>query len=260
MSGPIAKPLIPLFFLLISVAGQHTWADETRPVQTVRIAMGNFEPYFIEKTQSGIFTELIEAVFSKMPQKRPQFLFGYSNRRAWHEFEQKKIDAVSNLIDSVKLTACRSDKFFRFRDVVISKASSEFSIRRVADLADKRIVTFQGAKGFLGEEFSKMVKPENYQEIAEQNWQAKVLFSGKADLSIGDMFTFLHSIKKMNKISAKTSDFVFHDLFPPIYSRMGFHDKALCLSFNQAVKLIKKSGEYEHIYDKYLKSFNYYRN
>lgn len=258
MLGSIGKFLTPLL-LLILLSSQYTWANDTRGPKTVRIAMGNFEPYFIEEGKSGIFTELTHAVFNKMPEYKPLFLFGYSNRRAWHDFEQGKIDAVSNLIDSVKLSACRSDKFFRFRDVVISKASSGFVIRKVSDLAGKRIVTFQGAKGFLGDEFSSLIKPQHYQEIAEQNWQAKVLYTGNADLSIGDMFTFLHSVKKMKKITAKASDFVFHDLFPPIYSRMGFHDEALCEKFNQAIKIIKKSGEYEEIYDKYLRSFDYYR-
>ena len=247
--------LLTSLLLLILVNSHTVLANDKQAPKTIRVAMGNFEPYFIQKNQSGIFTELIDAVFSKMPNYKTQYLFGYSNSRAWHDFEQSKIDAVSNLIDSVKIAACRSDKIFRFRDVVISKASSNFQIRRISDLADKRIVTFQGAKGFLGEEFSNMIKPENYQEVAEQNWQAKVLFSGQADLSIGDMFTFLYSIKKMKKIPAKASDFVFHDLFPPIYSRMGFHDKVLCERFNQALRTIKKNGEYEGIYDKYLKSF-----
>ena len=259
MFGSISKLLTPLLLLLL-LSAQYTWANDAQSVKTIRIAMGNFEPYFIENTKSGIFTELINAVFSKMPDYKPLYLFGYSNHRAWHDFEKNKIDAVSNLIDSVKLTACRSDRFFRFRDVVISKASSQFTIRRVSDLAGKRIVTFQGAKGFLGDEFANTVKPENYQEIAEQNWQAKVLYTDNADLSIGDMFTFLHSIKSMKKINAKASDFVFHDLFPPIYSRMGFHDKVLCERFNQAFKIIRNSGEYEAIYDKYLRSFDYYKN
>lgn len=259
MLGSISKLLTSLL-LLILLSGQYTWANDTQDIQPIRIAMGNFEPYFIEDSNSGIFTELIQAVFSQMPEYKPKFIFGYSNRRAWYDFKQGNIDAVSNLIDSVKLSACRSDRFFRFRDVVISKASSQFTIRRVSDLAGKKIVTFQGAKGFLGDEFANTVKPENYQEIAEQNWQAKVLYSGNADLSIGDMFTFLYSIKRMKKITAKASDFVFHDLFPPIYSRMGFHDDVLCARFNQALKIIKKSGEYEEIYDNYLRSFDYYKN
>ncbi len=246
--------------LLVLVNMPSGWANQNTDTQQVRIAMGNFEPYFIEKDETGIFTDLIRAVFEKMPNKySPQYLFGYSNRRAWHEFKQGKLDAVSNLIDSEKLEACRSDKFFRFRDVVVSKASSKYQIRKMSDLTNKRIVTFQGAKGFLGEEFSKTIKAQNYQEIAQQNWQAKVLFTGAADVSIGDMFTFLHSIKEMKKITAKTRDFVFHDLFPPQYSRMGFHDAKLCKAFNQALKKVKNSGRYEQIYDQYLKHFNYYQ-
>jgi len=244
--------------LLVLIHMPSSWANQQSSLQQVRIAMGNFEPYFIEKGETGIFTDLVRAVFEEMPKYRPLYLFGYSNRRAWHDFEQGKLDAVSNLIDSEELDACRSDKVFRFRDVVVSKASSHYKIHKMSDLANKRIITFQGAKGFLGEEFSKTIKAQNYQEIAQQNWQAKVLFTDAADVSIGDMFTFLHSIKEMKKISARTSDFVFHDLFPPQYSRMGFHDVKLCKAFNKALKKVKDSGRYEQIYEQYLQRFNYY--
>ncbi len=71
------------------------------------------------------------------------------------------------------------------------------------------------------------------------------------------MFIFLDSIKAENNISLTPLDFSYHDIFPAIYSRMGFRDKLVCESFNKSLREIKSSGEYEQVYRKYLKRLNY---
>ncbi len=159
--------------------------------------MGNFEPFFTSDGETGIFTDLIRAVFNKMPGHEPKFLFGRSNKRLWHEFRTGEIDAVSNLIDSEPLEGCRSDKIFLFRDMAITRKRDHISVKQIADLAGKRIVTYQGAKGFHGEALAKAIDEQHYRELAQQNWQAWALFNHEADVSIGDIFIFLHSLNNL---------------------------------------------------------------
>ncbi len=220
--------------------------------QPITVGMGNFEPYFIEEGQSGIFTELVDAVFKEMPGLEPKYHFGYSNKRLWHEFSMKKIDAVANLIDSVKLEACRSDPIFRFRDIIVSKRSEQLTIKSMADLEGKHIITFQGARGFFGETFNKYTQHGIYHEVARPSMQAKTLISNKADVSVGDMFIFLQSLKNVTPLTVTAQDFTFHDILPAIYSRMGFQDEQICQRFNMALKTIKENGAYEEIYERYL--------
>ncbi len=181
-----------------------------------------------------------------MPNHQPTFLFGRSNNRLWHDFKQDNVDAVSNLFDSVELDACRSDPIFRFRDVAVTKKSAGFKIKKIAiaDLAGKYIVTFQGARSFFGDEFEKTTHSKNgsYREVSRPSWQVQVLGSDSADVSVGDMFIFF--------------DFTFHDIFPAIYTRMGFRDPQICQLFNQGLKKIRANGRYEKIYSTYLRQLN----
>ncbi len=219
---------------------------------SVTIGMGNFEPYFIEEGQTGIFADLVNAVFNEMPGIEPKYYFGYSNKRLWHEFSMKKLDAVANLIDSVKLEACRSDPIFRFRDIIVSKRSKQLTIKSLADLEGKHIITFQGARGFFGETFNKYSRHGTYHEVARPSMQVKTLISNNADVSVGDMFIFLQSLKHVTPLTVTAQDFTFHDIFPAIYSRMGFQDERICHRFNAALKTIKDNGTYERIYERYL--------
>ena len=219
--------------------------------------MGNFEPYFIEHNETGIFTEIINKVFSKIPEHQPKYAWGRSNSRLWLEFSEGKLDAVSNLFDSVKLAACRSDPVFRFRDIAVSNKKDNYKIDDISDLKGKSIISFQGAKDFFGDKFSSIIQTDKYREVARPHWQAKVLYTHQADVSVGDLFIFLDSIRAESNTSLTPLDFNYHDIFPAIYSRMGFRDKQVCESFNKSLREIKRNGEYEKVYHKYLKRLNY---
>jgi polar amino acid transport system substrate-binding protein len=240
--------VVSLFFCLGAV-GAHA--------KEVKIGMGNFEPYYIVEGETGIFTDLLKAVFKLLPGYEPKFLFGRPNKRMWHEFETDQIDAVSNLFDSVKLDGCRSDPVFRFHDVAVTKKSSGIKLEKVSDLADKRIISFQGANQFFGDEFASMTDFPTYTEVGKPEIQSKMLYLERADVSIGDLLIFLRSVEKTQKPKMRPDAFVFHEIFPAVYSRMGFRDADLCKRFNIALKTIQESGEYEQIYNGYLKKLGY---
>ncbi len=223
----------------------------------VSIGMGNFEPYFIEEGETGIFTDIINLVFTQLEDYQPRFLWGLSNNQLWLDFEAGKLDAVSNLFDSVKLDACRSDPIFRFRDVAISNVRDQYKINTINDLRGKSIVTFEGAKDFFGKEFSSITSTGIYREVAKPHTQVTELYKRRADVSVGDMFIFLHGIKNKKYVKSHPQDFIFHDIFPAISSRMGFQDKKVCTLFNKALKEIRKSGQYKRVYHSYLRKLNY---
>ena len=218
----------------------------------ITVGMGNFEPYFIEKGNTGIVGDLITAVFRHMPDHQPRFLFGLSTKRLWLEFKMGRIDAAP-LPDSIESAGCRTDQIFQFHNVAVTKASAKIEINKISDLAGRHIVTFQGAKKIFGVEFANLSSFKTYIELPAQNSQAKMLILDRADVSIGDKFIFLQSLKSIKKPSVKPSEFVFHDIFPPTYRRMGFRDIEMCAPFNKALKQVHQSGEFERIYDSYLK-------
>ncbi|MFD2206153.1 substrate-binding periplasmic protein [Kiloniella antarctica] len=225
----------------------------------ITIGMGNFEPYYIAKGDTGIFTDLIVAVFHRLPDHEPRFIFGRPNNRLWRDFNNGKVDAVSNLFDSVETKSCRSDPIFRFRDVAVTRTKSDVNLESIRDLRGKRTIAFQGAKEFFGPEFSSAVSEGSYSEASEPRLQVQALMDNRVDVSIGDMFILLHSIRSKSEKGnleneMRATEFRIHDILPVVFSRMGFWDLDLCRDFNLALKQVKDSGEYEKIYANYLKS------
>jgi polar amino acid transport system substrate-binding protein len=211
--------------------------------QKILVGMGNFEPYFVADGETGIFTDVLKAVFREIPEYEPEFVFGHSNKGLWVSFAAGRLDAVANLFDSVDLDACRSDPIFRFRDVAVTLTANNIQLTSVA---------FEGAKHFFGEEFTGVIDPANYQEVRKPELQARMLFGGRYKVSVGDMFIFLDALAKLKGIGAGLNQVTFHHLFPPIETRMGFKNAELCRQFNVALKSVKDSGEYEAIYQRYL--------
>jgi polar amino acid transport system substrate-binding protein len=221
------------------------------------IAMGSIEPYFIEKEQSGIFTDLINAVFKRMPDYEPKYWFGLTNNIRWNLYDREKIDSVANIFDSVPTKGCRTDPLFRFSDVAITRKDQALKLTAVSDLKGKSIVSFEGAKGFFGEEYTNSVSSDAYFEIKNQPSQAKMLAAGRVDVSVGDLFIFLNALQLPQNTTLSMDMFDVHHIFPKISTRMAFRDEGICPLFNAALAEIKNNGEYEKIYDRYLTRFNY---
>ncbi|BFM10619.1 hypothetical protein R50072_07720 [Simiduia litorea] len=245
-------------FALLVFAGMVCADDANK--QRIVIGMGNFEPYFIADKESGLFTELINAVFVHMPDYKPVYKFGFSNAALWASYEAARVDAVTNLFDSIAVEGCRTDPVFLYRDVAITSAINAPSIESVADLAGLSIVTFQGASKFFGPEFYSVIRADKYSETEKPELQARMLMGGRYDVSVGDLLIFLNARKKLRARPAdKDAEFSIHihDIFPQIMASMGFREQGLCDAFNAGLKAVKDSGEYTAIYRRYYKAYDY---
>lgn len=231
-------------------------AEPEQAPQPVVVAMGNFEPYFLSSSQSGIFTDIVTAVFKGMPEYEPHYMFGLSNNQLWSAFSGGRADAVVNVFDSVELEGCRSDPVFRFRDVAISLLSEDLDIESVVDLKGHSIITFEGAHNFFGPAFSGVIQQAQYKEVEKPHLQARLLMAGRYEVSVGDLMIFLQARQSIAQKEGRDvlPAIVVHDIFPQIYSRMAFKDSAVCARFNEALASLKASGEYEAIYTRYQAS------
>ena len=223
----------------------------------VSIGAGSFAPYYQPENNSGIFLDIITAVFEEMPGVEPKFVFAISVGDILRNYQAGRMDAVSNLFDSVVAVGCRSEPVFRFSDVAISKLKDSRKLERVADLEGLNIVAFEGAKGFLGEEYARYTQSDSYLEVGKQQLQPRLLLSERYDVNVGDLYIFLHGLQKITKPKVSPSEFKVHRLFPQISTRMGFRDESLCPLFNTALAKVKASGEYERIYQRYLKDLGF---
>jgi polar amino acid transport system substrate-binding protein len=220
--------------------------------QVIKVGVGNFPPYFIEKGTRGLFVEIIDEIFKELPQYEVQYI-PMSNNRILHEINYgKSIDVASNIFPSSKVKAYLSEPVFRFRDVAVSKKSAQLIINNISDLQGKSIAAYQGATELLGEQFKNIAKENTkYSEHAHPKDTTLLMLSGEKVIRVGDINVFWYDLKNKyysDEASIARNNFTVHYLWPFTYSNMAFKDKSLKDAVNKVIEELKQNGSIEKIY------------
>lgn len=224
--------------------------------QVLKIGVGNFPPFFIEKGNKGIFIDITNEIFKQLPEYTLQYIF-MSNARLLHEINSgKRIDAACNIFPNSKVNAYLSVPIFRYSDVAISKKSSQLIVNKVADLQGKSIAAYQGAIDLLGTEFKEMaMKNPKYFEHAHPRETTYLMLSDSADIRVGDINIFWHDLNNQHYKETDKRDishFKIHNLWPDVYSHIAFKDQGLKDAVNKIIATLKLNGKIEEIYTKHM--------
>jgi len=239
-----------ILILVLTLSSQSLLAK-----QVLRVGVGNFEPFFIEEGERGLFLDITKEIFKLLPEYEVEFIF-MSNSRLLREMKNDiRIDAACNIFANSETDAYLSSPIFRYTDVAVSKAENKIIINEISDLQEKSIAAYQGATDLLGEEYENMAlgNPQ-YSEHALPSETTKLVAIDKKEIRIGDVYIFLHDINapmytKRKKIDA--NDFVIHRLWPDVYSHIAFKDKEIRDKANIAIQKIKTDGTLNRIYKEY---------
>jgi polar amino acid transport system substrate-binding protein len=198
----------------------------------------------------GIQLELIKAIFSA-EQQEVTFIHlplarSFSSIEKWHS------DGTITLPENYQREGVYlTEPYIRYQNVAVTLAEDNLNINELKDLAEKKVIAFQTAKHFLGDDFSQAVNAaEDYREMADQEKQIEMLFVKRAqvlilDISIFKYFLLRHQGKKYEK------PYQVHTLFKPSKYSAGFKNKARRDQFNRGLSIIKENGTYQKIIDKY---------
>ena len=129
-----------------------------------------------------------------------------------------------------------------------TRSNEKLAIKSIADLANKRIVTFQGASQYFGDEFLAMTKRnKNYREVSSMSVLPLLLMKERYDVVLLDYYIFYYFLK-----AHRLSDVQEHVIFDSVDAHVGFNDVDLRNNFNDALNTFKHSEEYRLIIRKYL--------
>ena len=136
----------------------------------------------------------------------------------------------------------------------ISLKSRNYRFKRISDLADLRILSWQGAIDTLGGEYADMAQNNPfYSEHHNQELQIKMLFLGRVDVIQLDKQIFKYFRAKVGgRGTIDTSQEV--DQFPLFgKNRCGFLFRSIEArnAFNRRFRLLKGSGRYDQLYTEY---------
>ncbi|MDN4501724.1 ABC transporter substrate-binding protein [Alteromonadaceae bacterium BrNp21-10] len=234
--------------LLMGVGNAH--AD------TLTVGLGNFEPYFSNSADQGLFTDIINRTFALIPEHSVSYVFNLPNPRLVHGLNEQVLDGAANIFSQQQIIGCLTQPVFYYLNVAISKQNRQFELEQISDLSGHSIAAYQGATELLGPRYMLAVKgAKAYEEVIEPVMQAKLLSGNLVDISINDTFIFLHSLKKWSGAQYQAENYRFHDILPRVSTYMGFNKQQYCDGFDKAFSQLKASGELNKIYLTHLQAF-----
>ena len=235
--------MIGLVMMIASAAG----------AATLKVAVGlALPPYVISENNTGMELDIVREVLkSKGYDIEPVYV---PFARVPLSIEKKEVDAALTVTEAANLKDTYfSESHIMYQNVAVTLKENNVKIDSIADLKDKRVVAFQNATVYLGEEYKNIVSTnKNYSEVAKQENQVTLLFLNRADAIVMDINIFKYYKKQVTK--ADTSKEVeIHSIFPESHYKVGFLDKAVMEKFNEGLKELKASGRYDAIIKSYIK-------
>ncbi|MBL8965778.1 MAG: transporter substrate-binding domain-containing protein [Spirochaetaceae bacterium] len=221
--------------------------------KTITTVFGSSLPPYVFTNGSGMELEII---------KRGLELKGYALKPLFVPFARRTItiadkaaDAAATVNESSGLeNVFYSDSHISYQNVCVTLASKGYTIESVADLEGKTVLAFQDASVYLGPEYAAFAKGNaKAVEIPDQESQVVMLFLGRTDVFVGDINIFLYYKRSTKKIDeARKKDEVVFPIFPPTRYKVAFADKAVRDDFNEGLRQLRLSGEYDAILAKYV--------
>ncbi|GAA3943989.1 transporter substrate-binding domain-containing protein [Litoribacillus peritrichatus] len=225
------KVLALLFFLLAC----STISAKELIISTSK----SIPPYIINETESGLQIDRVRKAFQLAGYHIQKIIFT-SNKRAEQLLLEHKVDAIINAppIPNIYL----SEPVVYFHNVAVTLVSSNITLRNLSDLRSHRIMAFQNAIKFLGEEYRQLMASHlRYDEAVNQNAQLRRLFSGQIDVIILDKRIFEYYHQQLIEQDRHTQPVKFHYLFEPAPRRLGFYNQTLRNEFNGGLSQLNQA-------------------
>ena len=212
-------------------------------------------PYVMDDASSGIEIDILrKALALRGHQFRPRQL---SYKQLDEAVTDKGLDAAATVMEK-KDGTYYSDQYITFHNFAFTRRNDKIKIDSIKDLKGHSIVAWENAHKDLGKQFeglfSPSAKPVGYREIADQAMQVELFWKDKAEVAVIDEAIMTWFTKHQDKSVDTSAKLVKHKIFPPNTNfRISFKSKQIRDDFNAGLKQLKSSGEYQKIYDGYLK-------
>lgn len=233
--------------------------DESNQNINIAFAFGR-APYLFDITsQKGIEIDIV---------KRALELQNYNNITI-HQMRYKKqqnillskksnIDVIASVQETKQNGIFYSDTFSQFNNGVITRKSDNYKIESSKDLLNKKVVAWYNAHKVLTQEYYELFKPQNapssYREAEDQEEQHALFFSKEVDAIVVDTSIFEYYKNKLKFDFDTKEEYVFHKIFEPFTGyKVAFKNKKMRDKFNEGIKELKASGEYDAITQSYSK-------
>lgn len=238
-----------LFAILLSQVFLTQAFSETKKVLTVGFGM-NKPPYVLENENSGLEVEIFREAARAA---------GYEIKSFFGPMERIKImmirgdlDAITNTNINERLNFYNSVPFIEYQNYAIALKKKNLKIKKVADLKNYSIASFQRARDLLGEDFAKVANQnKQYTEFADQKMRNTQLYKERVDVIIADKRIFKYFNTQLGPTIDHEQPVTMYNIFKVNTYQAAFHSEEIMKKFNQGVAKIRKNGTYHRLELKY---------
>lgn len=248
---------LAVFFLaLFTPAFLPVYADQSTKQATqeqiVSVAIRqDVQPYVTGQGSSGFEIDLVEAIFDQTPYV-PAFI-QLPRARMLQTFNSGGVEGVLTSNIALSGQGCLTDWYIQHQNVGLTLASRNIAVTKLPDIADLSIITFDGARSFLGPTFTaETAKSPRYMESPDQKNHVSLLYFGYFDVAIGDEWILKMAQVEQKRNSGTYKPLKIHRILPVTLYGARFSDQAVCEAFNQGLKVIRTNGHYDVIAGKHF--------
>ena len=228
--------------------------SENSSANRLILATDDGPPHMIKGTDSGIDIDIVKQVFNQI---------GYDIDTIYVPLERAKLMLSENKADVFIPTFFQpddnnfylSEPVINYRPMVFSLKSNNVSYKSVRDLKNLSIVTFQGASGYFGEEFSKLSQKPDYRELHNMAKFPELLLRERYDVVVLDFYIFYYYLKKHlenSRVKYAYKEIASFALIPEVKAYAGFNDKVLRDNFNQQLSIFQQAKSDQKIIEYYI--------
>ncbi len=218
--------------------------------KTISIGTSEAPPHTINGKNKGIDLDITALVLNKLGYQVNFHFFGLA--RSAIEVHAGRLDATTPIFwQEDKPGIYSSNAIINYLPTVFSLAKNEFSPKSLTDLTGHSIITFQGATGYFGEEFVMLSQQSHYHEVNDMSVIPQLLDKERFDYAVLDKYVFYYFYFQTSEDN-RTDIFDEFNLIPQVPSSVAFHDKQLRDEFNDMLKQVKTTEEYQAIIKRYL--------
>jgi polar amino acid transport system substrate-binding protein len=230
-----------VLFLLMNHAG----------AKEIIIQVAQLPPYVMQGEQRGIACDIIERALANQGFK---VKFSFTNyKRMEVEVPQGLADGAFAGIPIDNTQVYFSEPVIEFKNVAVTLHDENSAIDRLADLADKHVISFRHANRILGKDFADAIKrAASYFEVADQGSQLPMLNAHRGNVTVLDHRVFIYYAQLLHGKDFSQNRYKQYAIFKPVVGQMAFNKMETRDLFNRGLKGLIQSGEYEAIIKKYL--------
>ncbi|MEX0300306.1 MAG: substrate-binding periplasmic protein [Kordiimonas sp.] len=207
-------------------------------------------PYVYNEANSGIEIDLIKAIFKDMG---TDISFIQMPRiRMIQSFDRGEVQGILTQNITASNVGCATEWNLQHQNVGFTLADEDIKLTTLNDLGHLSVLSFDGARRYLGESFRRAVDNNPlYEESINQASHIELVYLKRFNVIVGDEWILRLAQRNHFDRTGTYKKMTAHYIMPPSLYSARFHDQKTCDAFDASLQKLRSSGNYEQIVSAY---------